>query len=389
VTDNGRRLRIFFASSAALVTDHLPSGEGLIAWHLLSGLARRGHTVVACADRADIRQPVPFELVLLPDAQRLESLSPYTRPYAIRRAFERQGGSNAFDIVHWLFPQQSEEVRFPRTNGSCRTVLGPLPYEWAKSDREFGLRPGDLIRAPLTPLLRRRYPREVARADILLASLPEVRSALPPADAARAHVLGFGIDASKYEVRPLPDVQRIAFVGRLIENKGIRTLYAAFRTLASAHPEVELAIYGDGSLRSWLEDSSARDGLQSRVTLHGAVPHSEVPGVLTRSSVLCLPSPGEPFGMAILEAMAAGRPVVAVDLGGPAHLLRDGRGGRLVPADDPAALAAALRGVLADPGAAAAMGRHNRRTVETTLSWNAVLDSLERAYRGATTSAVE
>ena len=84
--------------------------------------------------------------------------------------------------------------------------------------------------------------------------------------------------------------------------------------------------------------------------------------------------------MAILEAMAAGRPVVAVDLGGPAHLLRDGRGGRLVPADDPAALAAALDGVLGDPAAAAAMGRHNRRATETTLSWNAVLDELGRVY---------
>jgi glycosyltransferase involved in cell wall biosynthesis len=383
VGSSTRSLRIFFASSAALVTDHRPSGEGLIAWHLLSGLARRGHAVVACADGADLQQRAPFELIVLPDAQRFESLSPYTRPYAIDRAFERRGGSSAFDIVHWLFPQQHEEVRLPRTNGSCRTVLGPLPFAWGASDREHGFRAGDLVRAPLTPWLQRRYLRERARADVLLASLPGVRAALPPAEAARARLLGFGIDAARYDVRPLPEVPRIAFVGRLIENKGVRTLYAAFRTLAATRSDIELVFAGDGSLRPWLEQRRSDDGLESRIHLPGAVPHSEIGGVLAECSVLCLPSVGEPFGMVILEAMAAGRPVVAVDRGGPAHLLRDEQSGLLVPPEDPAALAAALGRVLDDPMQTYAMGRHNRRKAETTLSWEAVLDELEVIYRAA------
>lgn len=381
VGSSDRTLRIFFASSANLVTDHLPFGEGLIAWHLLSRLALRGHTVVACADQAHLKERAPFELVLLPDAQRFESLSPYTRPYAIGRAFERRGGSGAFDIVHWLFPQQGEEVRLPRTTAPCRTVLGPLPFAWSTSDREHGLRAGDLVRAPLTPLLRRRYSREITRADVLLASLPEVQGVLPPADAARAHVVGFGIDATQYDVQPLPAVPRVTFVGRLIENKGIRTLYTAFRTLAAVRPDVELAFFGDGSLRSWLEQSRSRDGLQSRVHLPGVVPHREVGRVLAECSVLCLPSAGEPFGMVILEAMAAGRAVVAVNRGGPAHLLRDGEGGLLVPPGDPAALASALARVLDDPALMSAMGGHNRLKVERTLSWDAVLDDLEQIYR--------
>ena len=373
-------LRIFFASATTVVTDHLPFGEGLIAWHLLSGLADRGHTVVACADGADLQQRPSFELVLLPDAQRFESIGPYTRPYAIGRAFERRGGSDAFDIVHWLFPQ-SEDIYLPRTEQPCRTVVGPLPFAWSATDREHGLRAGDLVRVPLRPLLRRRHSRELAGADVLLASLPEVKAALPPADAARAHVVGFGIDAVRYDVRPLPPVPRITFVGRLIENKGIRTLYSAFRTLAAERPNVELALYGDGSLRSWLEQKRASDGLHRRVHLPGAVPHGEVARVLAECSVLCLPSNGEPFGMVILEAMAAGRPVVAVNRGGPAHLLQDGVGGLLVEPDDPAALAGALGRVLDDPVRASAMGHHNRLKAETTLSWDTIMDDLERIYR--------
>ncbi|MGI8801373.1 MAG: glycosyltransferase family 4 protein [Solirubrobacteraceae bacterium] len=377
-------LRIFFASAASLLTDHLPSGEGLIAWELLSRLADRGHAVTACADAADLHRAPSFELVLLPNAQRWESLSPYTRPYAIRRAFERRGGSSAYDVVHWLFPQ-SEDVQFPPTTAACRTVLGPLPRPWGKSDRAFGWRAGDLIRAPLTPSLSRRYARECSATDVLLASLPEVVSTLPRPDAARARVLGFGIDASMYAVTPLPSIPRITFLGRLIENKRVRVLYEAFRTVVQHVEGVELVFVGDGDLRPWLAQRSREDGLGGRVLLAGAVPHDRVGKVLEEASILCLPSAGEPFGMVVLEAMAAGRPVVAVNLGGPRHLVRHGAGGLLVAPDDPAALAAALIELLSDPERMRAMGQYNRRATEHEWSWDRVLDGLEDAYRSRST----
>jgi glycosyltransferase involved in cell wall biosynthesis len=343
--------------------------------------------VVACADRADLRQRAPFELVLLPDAQRFESISPYTRPYAINRAFERRGGSGAFDVVHWLFPQ-SEDIRMPRTAANCRTVLGPLPFAWRNADREHGIRVGDLVRVPLTPSLHRRHQSELARADVLLASLPEVQAALTPTDAVRSHVLGFGIDAARYGVEPSPSLPRVTFIGRLIENKGLRTLYAAFRMLAAERPDVELMLVGDGSLRGWLEQRRASDGLESRIHLPGSVPHDQVGAVLAECSVLCLPSVGEPYGMVILEAMASGRPVVAVDRGGPAHLVDHGQGGYLVPPEDPPALARALACVLQDPVQANSMGTHNRLKAEGALSWNTILDDLERIYRTSRDPAI-
>jgi len=188
-----------------------------------------------------------------------------------------------------------------------------------------------------------------------------------------------------YAVTPLPSIPRITFLGRLIENKRVRVLYEAFRTVVQHVEGVELVFVGDGDLRPWLAQRSREDGLGGRVLLAGAVPHDRVGKVLEEASILCLPSAGEPFGMVVLEAMAAGRPVVAVNLGGPRHLVRHGAGGLLVAPDDPAALAAALIELLSDPERMRAMGQYNRRATEHEWSWDRVLDGLEDAYRSRST----
>lgn len=87
--------------------------------------------------------------------------------------------------------------------------------------------------------------------------------------------------------------------------------------------------------------------------------------------------------MVVLEAMASGRPVVAVDGPGPRYLVDDGRGGYLVPPADVPALAEALLRVLDNPARLDAMGRHNRRKIEAELSWRRVLDCLEEVYAQA------
>jgi alpha-maltose-1-phosphate synthase len=123
------------------------------------------------------------------------------------------------------------------------------------------------------------------------------------------------------------------------------------------------------------------------VKLLGAIGHAEIPGLLAQSSALCLPSHGEPFGMAALEAMAAGRPVVAFAEGGPSYLVDHGRGGYLVAARDAGALASALLRVLSDPDGAREMGRYNRRKVEAEFSRDRTLSQLEAVYTDAVEDA--
>jgi glycosyltransferase involved in cell wall biosynthesis len=120
----------------------------------------------------------------------------------------------------------------------------------------------------------------------------------------------------------------------------------------------------------------------ARVELLGHVERDRVRAEMQACDVYCLPSYGDPNPLAVLEAMACARPIVATDAGGLRYLVSD-RGGRKVPPGDPAALAGALRELLGDAGLRRAMGSHNRALVESRYAWPRVGDRLEDFYREA------
>ncbi len=103
-------------------------------------------------------------------------------------------------------------------------------------------------------------------------------------------------------------------------------------------------------------------GLQERVSFLGE--REDVPALVRALDVLLLPSEEEPFGRALMEAMALGVPVLATDVGGPAEIVEDGREGYLLPPHEPAAWAQAIRRLAASPERAAEMGLAGRRRVE-------------------------
>jgi glycosyltransferase involved in cell wall biosynthesis len=371
-----RLLRIFVPSAAALLTDHRPHGEGLIAWNLLSRLALRGHELVVCARSVDLADDPPFELIELGAASRWESIEPLAYARKAARALARAGGANPFDVAHWIFPQGPHELLF--TPAVPPLVVGPHLRPWPP--RRARARPGDVVRGALAPVVRARHHRTLARASALLASTPEAASTLPGPLRHRVRVLPFGIDESAFPPSAVPDVPTIVFVGRLAREKGIRTLVAAFARVRESLDTARLVVAGDGPERAWVEQQRRQLRLEDVVELVGAVPHSDIPGLLARSSLLCLPSIAEPFGMVVLEAMAAGRAVVADSSAGAAFLVDDARGGYLLPAADAQALADVLVRLLADSDRLVAMGRHNRRKVEQELTWDRVLDELEGVY---------
>ncbi|MDT8345790.1 MAG: glycosyltransferase, partial [Thermohalobaculum sp.] len=120
---------------------------------------------------------------------------------------------------------------------------------------------------------------------------------------------------------------------------------------------------GTGFRRS-LEALIAEMGLAEHVELAGAVPEVEVRRRLERAHVFALASHAEPLGVAIMEAMALGCPVVATAAGGVPELVANGTEGLLVPPGNPAALARAIKTILRDPGKAQQMADAARRKVE-------------------------
>ncbi|MEE1758468.1 MULTISPECIES: glycosyltransferase family 4 protein [unclassified Streptomyces] len=148
----------------------------------------------------------------------------------------------------------------------------------------------------------------------------------------------------------------IAAAGRLARGKRFDLLLEAFAKIAPKEPDWQLRIYGGGKQQGRLETLIQDLGLTDRAHLMG--PHTPIEEEFARASLVVSASDAESFGMTLVEAMRCGVPVVSTDCPlGPAEIITDGVDGRLVPVDDPHALADALLDLTADPSLRRAMGR--------------------------------
>lgn len=151
-----------------------------------------------------------------------------------------------------------------------------------------------------------------------------------------------------------PGDRLLVSVGNLYPVKGHRHLIDALARLAERHPQLHLAIAGRGELEGALAARARDHGLQGRVHLLGL--RSDIPALLAAADVFVLPSLSEGLPLALLEAMFAGCPIVASDVGEVSVALAEGRAGILVEPGHPAALAAAIHGLLIDPDRARVLG---------------------------------
>jgi len=192
-----------------------------------------------------------------------------------------------------------------------------------------------------------------------------------------------GVDVGRFaSARPadLPDGRRLLFVGRLDARKGFSVAVRAFEMLAGSPGggDLRLIVAGDGPERDAVDVLPQE--LRSRVTLLGTVPNSDLPAVAAACELYLGPATGgESFGVVLIEAMAAGLPVVASDTAGYDEVVRDRVDGLLVPPSDPGALAVAAGRVLGDPALASrlsAAGRDRARNFD----WPLVVERIEAIY---------
>ena len=181
------------------------------------------------------------------------------------------------------------------------------------------------------------------------------------------------------EARVAPAAPLVGIVGRLAPIKDVDSFLRAAASVAEVEPAARFAVVGDGEERPRLEAECRRLGLGGRVHFHGwRRDMAEVYGDLD-VVVNCSRNEGTP--VALIEALAAARPVVATRVGGTPDLLGDGRRGLLVPAGDPSALAAAILETLRSPGPAAARAREGQAYVLVHHSARRLLDDVDALYR--------
>lgn len=165
-----------------------------------------------------------------------------------------------------------------------------------------------------------------------------------PADWDRIRVVHCGIEPGRFaSLRPLPEGgPRLVAIGRLAEEKGFLVLLDALARARRERPDLRLTLVGDGPMRPAIEAARARLGLEDAVVLAGWRDEAGVREALAEASALVVPSFAEGLPVVIMEAMAAGRPVIATFVAGIPELVRPGTTGWLVPAGDADALASSL-----------------------------------------------
>ncbi|MHB8470297.1 MAG: glycosyltransferase family 4 protein [Gaiellaceae bacterium] len=195
--------------------------------------------------------------------------------------------------------------------------------------------------------------------------------------AVKVETIHYGLDAlpqawGENEPDTVPEDARILLaVSRLTAQKGIDT---AIRALAALPGDAVLVVLGAGPDREALAALTRTLGVADRVFLLGRVP--DVAAWLRRASVFVHPARWEGFGLAVLEAMLAGLPVVASDVSSLPELVADGETGFLVPPDDPAALARAIDAALAQPE----LGPAGRKRAQREFSVATMADATKALY---------
>lgn len=246
------------------------------------------------------------------------------------------------DVVlsYWLYPDAFGAMHAARRAGLPLVV---------------GARGSDLrVRDAISRRLTRPVLHAAQRILVVSEDLGRVAARDYDADPARIRAIPNGCDATIFHPRDRgearvalgidADAELVVYVGRLVPEKGLRELLDAMALLAPQRPKLQLALVGEGPMRTGLETRIAADPTL-RVHLAGAQGPHEVARWMAASDLVTLPSYSEGHPNVLVEALACGRPVVATPVGGIPEVV-DAECGLLVAARDPDALAAGLRDAL-------------------------------------------
>ena len=275
------------------------------------------------------------------------------------------------DIVHF-------HNSLPIFNGVPAALLARVPVKvMTEHSIYYPGKTGSRLSTSMYFNLRRRL-------DMVIACSEEVRESHQlEIDPDRTVTIVNGVDLDHFEMshdneKTDPGIFNIGSIGSLSIQKGYTNLVQAVKILADKNVPVRITFVGKGPLRKELENQVSESGIVDRVTFAGTT--GDVMTVLPAFDVVAGSSLREGLPLSILEAMAAGLPVVTTDVGGNREAVIDGETGLLVPPGDPYALADALENLWKDREIRSSMGKAGRLRVEEHFSAEKMVAETERIY---------
>jgi glycosyltransferase involved in cell wall biosynthesis len=225
-----------------------------------------------------------------------------------------------------------------------------------------------------TKLARRfLFEETLDRASIIVTVNQFTRKAYSKvADSRKIVVVPIGVDAQEFGYSPMKQNYKILAIGQLFVRKGFDYAIKAMPKILRHFPESQLHIVGNGPQYGNLVALAQRLDVSDHVYFHGFIEHRELPSLYASCQVTCLPVLEEGFGMATLEAMSAGRPVISTNAVGPSEIIRHGKTGLIVPIADANALSEASIDLLGDFELSKKMGIEGRKLVEEMYDWKVI-----------------
>lgn len=341
-------------------------------------LRRRGHEVMIVTGRChDGQESGPTDgverigrNVLIPFNRAFVDL---TLGFGLRRQMRRLLRAHDFDVLHIHNPSAP--------------TLPLLALEEARCAR-VGTFHSTAGRTLLQDAFRDVLAAKVMRLDARIAVSRSAEAASRLYYPGDYHVIPNGVDVGRFhpEIEPFerwrdPSRVNLLFVGRLDPRKGLHYLIAAMpEVVERTGGRARLLIVGDSVLRPRFEAQVSR-ALRDHIHFLGRVPGADLPRWYATGDLFVSPaSSNESFGIVLLEAMAAGRPVVATDLPGYRSVIQPGVNAEAFPPGDVASLARVLAALAVDPARRALLAQRGRaRALE--FAWPRVIDQIESVYR--------
>ncbi len=245
---------------------------------------------------------------------------------------------------------------------------------------------------PLKNRLQYRFAYNVL-ADRIIANSVATKNALlrnaPWLDAERIEVIYNGIETTPFEQASgaafrkalgiAPDAPLVGFVGQLDSRKGIGVILTAFDHVINRIPQAKLVFVGEGPLREMIESEIRVKEWQDSVFLTGF--SDDIPEVMQAIDLLILPSFWEGFGIVIIEAMAASKPVISTNISSMPEIIVEGETGFLIEPGDSDTLAERIIALLQDEALRKRMGEAGLQRVDSMFSYTAMINHLETLFR--------
>ena len=223
----------------------------------------------------------------------------------------------------------------------------------------------------------------LGRSRLVIANSAGIEERCRVLGARATRVVRLGSDLPAQRAQPY-GVPTVVTTGHLVARKRHADVLRAVALLRDRHPALRYLVVGDGPEREPLRALAAELGIADRLELAGQLPSDEALARMRRATVFAMASTDEAFGVVYVEAMAGWLPAIATqDEPGPAEIVAQGGGMTLVPARDPAALAAAIDGLLSDAAGLREAGEQARATAERAFSWTACGAATVAAYEAA------